>query len=89
MENTDIRATSATSSDIYRIKANYFRDEAERRKKTVVDLNMIAEIETLEAGPTTTTPTVTCTVGTLDTTSASTGPTPSTVPPSTSQAPMT
>lgn len=79
-----MRVTPAASSDICWIETYYFLDEVDKRKKALVDSTLMVDIESSEARPTPPTPTVAPTVG-----SSGRVPTPSTIPTSTSQPPLT
>lgn len=65
------------------------RDEAERRKKTLVDATLVVDIEFLEVGPTSPTHALAPTIGASGITPISTEPTHSNVSPSTSRHPLT
>uniref|UniRef100_M1DN47 Integrase core domain containing protein n=1 Tax=Solanum tuberosum TaxID=4113 RepID=M1DN47_SOLTU len=49
---TDIEVTPSLSSVINRIKAEYLKDEAEKKKKTQVDISLVGDVESIEEGPT-------------------------------------
>lgn len=88
MEMTDVRVTPVALSDIHQNEADYLWDEAKKRKKVMVYVTLVVDLETLEVGPTPPTPTVAPTTDTSGTTSTSTGPSPSTIPQAISRPPL-
>uniref|UniRef100_M1DX64 Uncharacterized protein n=1 Tax=Solanum tuberosum TaxID=4113 RepID=M1DX64_SOLTU len=54
----DIEVTPSSSCDIHRIEVEYMKDEAEKKKKGLVDTSPVVDVKSMEAGPTQPTPTV-------------------------------
>lgn len=81
MAKTDVEITPSFSCDIHWIEAEYMRDEAEKKKKSLVDTSPVVNMESLEVSPTPPAPTFE--------TSGISSPTTSSVPTYTSHPPLT